>query len=68
MTAKNYDIRRDAAHPNEFTQVYPLLDLSKGYYASTSKYQDFTGATGRCQEWRRLSRKIAVLQKDIKAA
>ena len=40
VAAKNYDIRRDAAHPNEFTQVYPLLDLSKGYYASTSRFEN----------------------------
>lgn len=40
IAAKNYDIRRDAAHPNDFTQVYPLLDLSKGYYASTSRFEN----------------------------
>jgi len=40
VAAKNFDIRRDAAHPNEFTKVYPLLDLSKGYYASTSTFEN----------------------------
>ena len=40
VTAKNYDIRRDAAHPNEFTKVYPLLDLSKGYSVSTSRFEN----------------------------
>ncbi|MHB8125287.1 MAG: DUF5643 domain-containing protein [Desulfitobacteriaceae bacterium] len=40
VEAKNYDIRKDAAHPNEFTQVYPLLDLSKGYYVSTSRFEN----------------------------
>lgn len=40
VAAKNYDIRRDAAHPNEFTKVYPLLDFSKGYYACTSRFEN----------------------------
>ncbi|AET68250.1 hypothetical protein Desor_2708 [Desulfosporosinus orientis DSM 765] len=40
VAAKNYDIRRDAAHPDEFTKVFPLLDLSKGYYACTSRFED----------------------------
>lgn len=40
VAAKNYAIRRDKGHPNEFTQVYPLLDLSKGYYACTSRFED----------------------------
>ena len=40
VAAKNYDIRRDAAHPNEFTKIYPLLDLSKGYSVSTSKFEN----------------------------
>jgi len=40
VVAKNYDIRRDAAHPNEFTKVYPLLDLSKEYYVSTSRFEN----------------------------
>ena len=39
VAAKNYDIRRDAAHPEEFTKVYPLLDLSKGYHACTSRFE-----------------------------
>lgn len=40
VAAKNYNIRRDAAHPNEFTKIYPLLDLSKGYSVSTSKFEN----------------------------
>lgn len=40
VVAKNYDIRRDSAHPNEFTKVYPLLDLSKGYSVSTSRFEN----------------------------
>lgn len=40
VAAKNYDIRRDAAHPQEFTKVFPLLDLSKGYSACTSRFEE----------------------------
>lgn len=40
VAAQNYDIRRDAAHPDEFTKVFPFLDFSKGYYACTSRFED----------------------------
>ena len=48
VAAKNYDIRRDAAHPQEFTKVFPLLDLSKEYYACTSRFED-EEFPGNCQ-------------------
>jgi len=40
VAAINKNIRRDPAHPNEFTNVYPLLDFSKRYYACTSRFEN----------------------------
>ncbi|AET67807.1 hypothetical protein Desor_2205 [Desulfosporosinus orientis DSM 765] len=35
---QRYDIRRDENHPNDFTMVFPALDLSQGYSVSTSQF------------------------------
>ncbi|MCB8815395.1 DUF4179 domain-containing protein [Desulfosporosinus shakirovi] len=35
---QRYDIRRDENSPNDFTMVFPALDLSQGYSVGTSQF------------------------------
>jgi hypothetical protein len=40
VTPKRYDIRRDEEHPNDFTMVFPALDLSKQYSVGTFQFEN----------------------------
>lgn len=39
VTPKSYEIRRDEEHPNDFTMVFPALDLNKEFSLSTTRFE-----------------------------
>lgn len=42
VTPSSYDIRRDKEHPNDFTMVFPALDLNKRYsVCETPQFDEF---------------------------
>lgn len=37
INPQRYDIKKDESHPNDFTMVFPALDLSQSYSICTSQ-------------------------------